>query len=268
MKRRVLAGAALTALVIAGAALVPLAAGSAAATYSLQAKVPWQGVPARCGGSYPTSVTCYGHPGGRVAVPGLGVVSQSYAYPVETNPGPACSGGFQVLPYSARLVVSGKGALSLAVDAAEGCLQGPPSDTVLGPTQTFRVTGGSGLYAGASGSGVLSRTRIGRQSSGHGFGTDVWRGTLVVPGLVFDLRPPRITGAVARVVRAARGVTRVRVRYTLRATDSVDGAIPVACRPGSGSFFTVGRRTVVRCSATDRSANTARATFTVTVTQP
>ena len=261
MKRTVVFSAALAAVIT----LVPFAAGGAAGTFSVHAEMRWQGTASQCVGSYPASVTCYSHPGGPVAVPGLGVVSQSYSYPVDTNPGPPCSGGFQVLPYPARLAVSGKGEIFLAVRAAEGCLQGPPSDTVLSPTQTFTVTGGSGVYAGASGSGAVGRTRIGRLSSGHGYGTDVWEGTLVVPGFEFDLTPPRLTGAVGKVVRAPSRATRVRVRYRLAATDNVDGAVAVACQPRSGSLFTVGRKTVVRCSATDKSANTMRASFTVTV---
>ena len=60
----------------------------------------------------------------------------------------------------------------------------------------------------------------------------------------------------------------MRVRYRLAATDNVDGAVAVACQPRSGSLFTVGRKTVVRCSATDKSANTMRASFTVTVKRP
>ena len=253
---------------VAGATLVPLAAGSGAGTFSLHAEVPWQGGPAACVGSYPPSVACYGRPGGQVAVPGLGFVSQSYTYPVDLHPGTACPGGFHVLPYSARLVVRGKGEIVVAVAAAEGCLQGPPSDTVLSPTQTFTVTRGSGVYAGASGTGIVSRTRIGRAFSGHGYGTDVWEGSLFVPGLEFDLVPPAITGAIDKAVRAPRGVTRVRVRYLPAATDDVDGAVPVACRPRSGSLFRVGRPTIVRCSATDKSANTVGASFTVTVRRP
>ena len=53
--------------------------------------------------------------------------------------------------------------------------------------------------------------------------------------------------------------------YHLSARDDVDGAVPVACQPKSGSFFSVGRRTVVKCSATDSSANTANVSFKVTV---
>jgi len=90
---------------------------------------------------------------------------------------------------------------------------------------------------------------------------------MVVPNLEFDLQPPSISGAGAKVVRAPRKVKSVVVRYQLAATDNVDGRVPVACQPRSGSRFKVGRRTVVRCSATDKSANTTQASFTVTVTR-
>ncbi|MFN2470550.1 MAG: HYR domain-containing protein [Gaiellaceae bacterium] len=216
-------------------------------------------------GSYPPTVLCYGHPGGPVAVPGLGFVSQSYIYPVEAQPGSACPGGFYVLAYPARLIVKGKGEIFLDLGAVDGCLQGPPSDTVLSPTQAFTVTGGSGVYAGASGSGVVRRTQVRRTSAGHGAATDIWEGTLVVPNFEFDMAPPTIKGAVGKVVRAPRKATRVRVRYQLAATDNVDRAVPVSCQPRSGSRFKVGRRTIVRCSATDTSANTGRASFTVTI---
>jgi hypothetical protein len=56
----------------------------------------------------------------------------------------------------------------------------------------------------------------------------------------------------------------VRVTYTVNAVDAVDGSVPVSCQPASGSRFKIGR-TLVRCSATDNSANTQTATFTVIV---
>jgi HYR domain len=253
------------ALFAAGVALVPLASGGTAGTFALRVELPWQGTPAACAGSQSPTVRCYAHPGGYRAVPGLGVVSQHFIYPVETNPGPTCPDGFQVLPSSARLIVSRRGGISLAVDAADGCLHGPPSDTVLSPTQAFTITGGTGVFTGASGTGVVRRPQVYRTSTGHGGGVDLWEGALVVPNLELDLTPPAIAGAVSRVVRAPRGVARVRVRYQLGASDAVDGAVSVTCRPRSGSLFKVDRRTLVRCSAMDLSANTASASFTVTV---
>jgi hypothetical protein len=57
---------------------------------------------------------------------------------------------------------------------------------------------------------------------------------------------------------------RVRVTYAVSARDDVDGAVPVSCFPRSGSRFDSGRTDVV-CSATDASANTQTARFTITV---
>ncbi|MBA3402272.1 MAG: HYR domain-containing protein [Actinobacteria bacterium] len=254
------------ATLVAGVTLVPLASGSPAGTFALRLELPWEGVPSVCVGSRPPTVQCYAHPGGPIAAPGLGVVFQSYIYPVETQPGSACpGGGFYVMPYSARLIVKGKGEILLTLGAVEGCLQGPPSDTVLSPTQAFTVTGGSGVYAGASGSGVVRRTQVRRTIAGHGAGRDIWEGALIVPNFEFDMKPPTITGAGGKVVRATRKATFVRVRYQPGATDNVDQTVPVACKPRSGSLFKVGRRTLVRCSATDMSANTSHASFTVTV---
>ena len=65
-------------------------------------------------------------------------------------------------------------------------------------------------------------------------------------------------------VTAPRGKKRVRVRFFVFATDAVDGTVPVACTPRSGSLFKLGR-TKVSCSATDSSANTRQARFVITV---
>jgi hypothetical protein len=54
------------------------------------------------------------------------------------------------------------------------------------------------------------------------------------------------------------------VRYAVTAQDAIDGAVPVACLPRSGSAFRLGR-TVVSCAATDRSGNTQSTRFAVSV---
>jgi hypothetical protein len=89
-------------------------------------------------------------------------------------------------------------------------------------------------------------------------------GTLVVPGLEFDVTPPTLSGAASKTVRAPKGAKRVRVTYNVTARDTVDSAVPVTCLPRSGSRFSLGR-TTVKCEAMDKSANTARARFVVTV---
>jgi HYR domain len=239
----------------------------AAGTFSFRVEVPWAGAPAVCARGYGANVGCYAHPGGPVGSPGMGFVSQAYEYAVEMDSRPLCSAGqVRVLGYPARLTVRGKGEIMLAVEAADGCYEGPPADTVLSPTQAFTITGGSGVYAGASGSGVLTRARTGRSNlTGHGLGTDVWEGTLIAPNVsMLDLTAPTISGAVAKVVRTTRKATRIPVRYLVSATDDVDGTVPVDCKPRSGSLFRVGR-TLVRCTAADLSANTTTASFPVTI---
>ncbi len=54
------------------------------------------------------------------------------------------------------------------------------------------------------------------------------------------------------------------VTFAATATDSVDGDVPVACTPASGSLFAVGV-TEVSCTATDSSENQATGTFAVSV---
>src|SRR5439155_6275818 len=128
-------------------------------------------------------------------------------------------------------------------------------------SEPFTITGGSGVYAGASGGGTVTTVSFGPPAFA---GVDTWTGTLVVPGLQFDLTAPTINGALDKTVRAPRRAKRVRVVYAVTAQDDVDGAIPVTCRPASGARFKIGR-TRVSCSATDSGANTSTATFHVTV---
>ena len=131
-------------------------------------------------------------------------------------------------------------------------------------TLPFPVTGGSGAYVGASGAGTVAIAGNFSPSFGHAVGVDTWTGTLVVPGLEFDLTPPALRAPAAKTVRVPKRLKRTRVSYAASARDDVDGAVPVSCKPTSGSRFKLGR-TVVRCSATDTSGNTAAASFTVTV---
>ena len=164
----------------------------------------------------------------------------------------------RLLPATVQLSVAGKGEFELRVDGA--CLDRIPPAPVQG-VERFTVVGGTGRYVGATGEGTVAHTSTGPPDWS---GRDTWTGTLVVPGLEFDLTAPVVTEARNRVVRAPRGKKRVRVRYAVSARDDVDGAIHAACTPKSGAWFRVGR-TRVRCSAADSSGNESRATFLVTV---
>ena len=87
---------------------------------------------------------------------------------------------------------------------------------------------------------------------------------------VVDTTPPVITlptNLVAGVlnVSATTKTSAEDVTYTVTANDAVDGPVTPICTPASGSTFLLGDTTVT-CTATDKSSNTATATFTVDVT--
>lgn len=195
------------------------------------------------------------------AFPGLGQVTGRYEFYVDLGPPTCAEGRTGVLAYPIRFAVAGKGEIHVAVAEAQCRLSSEP---IFNQTQTFTVTGGTGIYAGASGGGTLERRLGDPTASGPRVGRETWTGALAVPGLEFDLTPPTVNGAVAKTVRAPRGVKRVRVAYVVTALDDVDGAVPVSCQPRSGSRFRIGR-TVVTCSAGDTSANTRTAKFSITV---
>lgn len=154
--------------------------------------------------------------------------------------------------------VAGKGTLELSRHGRT-CWRLGSFQTMVGPFD-FTVTGGSGTYAGTTGSVTFKTTVFLRDSRSS---SDTWTGTLAVPGVDFDLTPPTI---VSKAVRAPKRAKRVRVRYSVTAQDAVDGSVPVFCKPRSGSFFELGR-TRVTCTATDTSGNSRRARFAVTVTR-
>jgi HYR domain-containing protein len=198
---------------------------------------------------------------GRADISGLGNnVSESYSYPIRQDAKGCPAGSFQILAYRVLVTVRDKGTISFAVPGStENCL---PS--ALNPTYPpVTIAGGSGLYAGASGTVTLEQ-HAAYTPDGGAAGTDKWAGTLTVAGVEFDVTPPTLRGAVGKTVRARNRLKRVRVTYRVTGRDDLDGAVPVTCRPSSGSRFKIGR-TVVKCSSTDRSANTRTARFTIIV---
>jgi len=255
-KRRLALAALATALAVA--ATVQVASGVAktrAATGSLtfEAALGMTSTPGPCPpGSPPGADFCSARTGGG-AVRGLGEVSETYTFFVQEGD---CDHVFET---TVRLEVAGKGELQLAVDRYRGeCIS-----SALNLSRAFTITGGSGIYAGASGGGTVNH-QASATMSGGATGTDTWTGTLNVPGLEFDVTPPTLSGAVNKTVRARRGAKRMRVTYRVTASDAVDGSVPVSCRPRSGSRFKIGR-TFVNCSVTDTSANTMAGRFRVTV---
>jgi HYR domain-containing protein len=214
--------------------------------------------PITCPSGTPANVECFARTG-RGSIRGLGSVTATHPYSVENQPADCTTGDVRVLPATVRFNVAGKGTIALRVGGS-GCLRRVPPDPVVGE-ETFAITEGSGSYVGASGGGRITHKSNGPPTWS---GTDNWTGTLTVPGLDFDLTAPTLIGAISKSVRAPHGKKTARVVYKVTARDQVDKIVPATCRPPSGSAFRLGR-TTVRCTATDKSANTAAARFTVTV---
>ena len=81
-----------------------------------------------------------------------------------------------------------------------------------------------------------------------------------------DSTPPVITAPAVIVVDASSPSGAV-VAYSVSASDEIDGPVPVACAPPSGSMFPIGT-TMVTCTAVDPAGNEASASFTVHVKGP
>jgi hypothetical protein len=206
-----------------------------------------------CPPGTPAASSCFRFVG-KALVPGLGSVTERYT---RTFDGDASRGCVETLP-GAVIEIAGKGQIEVSM-VGRPCEPLPPAR----PSFVFTITGGSGTYAGATGS-VQVESTVAETGGGEGIAADAWTGALTVPGLDFDTVPPAITGAAPKTVKAPKKAKSMRVRYVVMAKDAVDGAVSVACTPRSGSSFKRGR-TKVSCSATDSSANTAKAAFTVTV---
>jgi hypothetical protein len=195
-------------------------------------------------------------------VPGLGRVTANYTRPMALGP-PSCANGLgKALAHSLRLVVAGKGEIEVTVGDGLQCVD---AEVARIQPQPFTVTAGTGLYAGATGSGTVTRA-LGPTATGAA-GIETFAGTLSVAGLDSDLTARTFKGAVGRTVRAARGARSLRERYLVTALDAVDGWVPASCRPRSGSRFPIGR-TSVTCAAGDSSGNTRTARFVITVRRP
>jgi len=189
---------------------------------------------------------------GRIA--GLGEVTATYAFFGQVGPPLCSSAGGKAVAYPIRLVVASNGEIDVALAPATECVAELRSGT-----QPFTVTGATGIYAGAAGTGTVTSI-----VSEQGVGRQTWTGTLTVPGLEFDVTPPAFAGTTNKTAKAKKGAKSARVTFQVTARDDKDGAVPVTCLPRSGSRFKIGR-TRVTCEATDSSANTANSAFTVTV---
>jgi hypothetical protein len=167
------------------------------------------------------------------------------------------------LSYSTDVITVGsKGEIDVTIGTSGPCNALPT---------TFTITGGTGVFAGASGGGTF-KADIGPDEDNEIDADDdpgdqlrnILTGTLTVPGAAFDTTAPVISGTHAKTVLAAKNAKSARVVYTVTAHDDTDASVTVVCKPPSGSRFKIGH-TTVHCSASDSSANTATAKFVVTV---
>jgi hypothetical protein len=249
---------ALSLALAAGLVLTAAASGAAArasGTLALSAtfSTTYERSPRHCPPETPPDVEECRRYVGAAAVRGLGRATEAYTKVIGDQR--ACPPESPVAaPRSAVIEVVGKGRIELSLP---GPICRPRGPGRVGPLNAT-ISGGSGSYAGASGSLAFE------SNVGLGPSQDKWTGSLTVPGLDFDLVPPVLRGARSRTMRAPRNAKRIRVVYAVTARDAVDGVVPAACNPRSGSRFRLGR-TVVRCSATDSSANSTTKRFAITV---
>ena len=259
LTRRVLAIAAPLAIALVALGGTALAAGSTpTGALALKAELSMQSGPGVCPPGTDPSIECRARQGTGL-VPGLGQVAEAYDLVVHTSSNGCTSGEVRVLGSAARFTIAGKGTLDLALGESPGCFT---PEAALNTSRPFTVTGGTGAYLGASGGGSV--VHRGHYTDSGAAGVDTWTGDLVVPDIAFDTTPPVLSGATSKTVRAKKNAARVRVVYSVTASDEADGARAVSCSPRSGSSFKRGR-TRVTCSAADTSGNTANASFTITV---
>ena len=220
-----------------------------------------QSTPSSCPQGSPDTDVCFLRTG-KAKIPGLGSVT-------EVDPIVSAPDTLQCIPFSAgplKFTVAGKqGELDASVGFASQC------NVASGAQGTLTITGGSGIFANASGSGTLQP--VGTSDGDDAFIDaddigeslhDTFSVTLTAPDTTFDLTPPVIKGAGSKTARVPKTAKFARVKFKVTAEDAVDGSVPVTCTPKSGTRFKIGH-TKVKCSATDSSANKATANFTVTV---
>ena len=135
-----------------------LQTGTAMGSLTFEAVLGMTSTPGPCPpGSPPDADFCAARTG-RGAVRGLGRVSETYTFFVQEGD---CDRVFET---TVRLEVAGKGELQLAVDRYRGeCIS-----SSLNLSRGFTITGGSGIYAGASGGGAVSHRASPRRAAQPG----------------------------------------------------------------------------------------------------
>ena len=118
---------------------------------------------------------------GKGLLPGLGRATEIYTWFYRLGP-PTCPAGLGIpLATTGRLVVEGKGEIRFALADGAECVEQEP---IRLEPQSFTITGGTGPYDGASGSGTLERNV-------SGLGPRRGRARLSCPGSSSTLRRPR-----------------------------------------------------------------------------
>src|SRR3954467_2932205 len=232
---------------------------SAAGTLTLHGVLKMTSVTVACPPEAPPGVRECRARTGEGLVPGLGRATEIYTYLYSVGPPNCPAGTGKPIATTGRLVVAGKGEIRFALADGAECVDQDPPELIQRVAQSFTITGGTGTYDGASGSGILENRDV-----MFGQGNETWTGMLAVPGLEFEVTPPTLTGARSKTVRVSRRAKSARVTYKVTASDAVDGQVRAGCHPRSGTRFPIGR-TFVRCAATDSSANAAKARFVITV---
>jgi hypothetical protein len=133
-------------------------------------------------GRSPSTTECFDF-SGEGAVPGLGKATVTWMLIDDVSSGLSC----EHLDFTTIVIrVAGKGAIDAAItDPKTHCWPRPPA--VDGPFEGT-ITGGSGSYAGASGTVQVTQNQT-DEVGGAGDAIETWTGTLTVPGLDFNLTP-------------------------------------------------------------------------------
>ncbi len=227
-------------------------------TFQVNGTLATKFAPVDCPGGTPATTACHAaHTVWPTSFRGLGEATVVYTLVLDDF-GSAC---MHLHAAQIPIVIAGKGEIDLAA-ASTGCIT-PEQLGSTGFSLPYTVSGGSGQYAGASGSGTLGYRNHDFTGPESGSADITWAGTLNVPGATFDTTPPRIAGATSKTVKTRRASGK-RVRYSVTATDAIDGPVTVTCSPKSGSRFHVGR-TRVSCASVDSSDNRAKAHFVIRV---
>ena len=195
---------------------------------------------------------------GSAGVAGLGQTTVSY---VKTLGEAECPDEAPVRHFDTVVFdVAGKG----TIEMAETGFCGPPAPATVGPISA--VTGGTGVYAGASGllSYTSSTTPPQRCATVSAVGRATSGAARSPCRAMRSTSPPRCCPGPCRGRYGPEAGQAGPSAYQVAASDDVDASATAACKPASGTAFRLGR-TRVTCTATDSSANTSRATFTVTV---